>query len=195
MSSRPETPTLLGGVAASVAHELNNQLAILMGRAELLQEDLAGMPSLVDDARVIREAAAHSHRAAQALVGLVRPRPGERAALDLNEAVSAGAAMLAYTLRSGGVALDLTVDPTAPRVRAEAGALARLLLGALYLGQRAARQTAPARLQAHVSGATLWLGLPATTERERSELEALAREAGTALQWEAGGLRLQFTPA
>lgn len=195
MSSHPDTPTLLGGVAASVAHELNNQLAILMGRAELLHEDLAGQPALAEDARVIREAAAHSHRAVQALVGLVRPRPGAPLVHDLNESLAAAVAMLAYTLRTGGVTPELVPDPATPRVRAEAGALMQLLLGACFLAQRAARETPQPRLQVQVAGPALWLVMPDPAAGERAELEGLASAAGATLVPQGGRWVLRFAPA
>lgn len=196
MSSRPDTTTLLGGVAASVAHELNNQLAILMGRAELLAEDLAAESALAEDVRVIREAAAHTHRAAGALVGLVRTRPLQAGRVGFNEQAQSAAAVLAYTLRSAGLALELQPDPEAPWTVADEGAVLRPLLALLHLVQREARALAPAGLRLVVkagpgSAEVSVTGPPLRfAEADLAALRTLA--ANATLEVREDGLALRF---
>lgn len=196
MSSRPEPPALIAGVIASVAHELNNQLAILMGRAELMAEDVAGQPALSDDLRVIREAAAHSHQAAQTLVGLVRPRARPPGRVGLNELAQAAAQTLAYTLRSAGIDLTVTPSPAAPQAEADEGEMALAVLVMLHLVQRQARPQAPCGLQLTVEtvagGAQIAVHGPTMTF-EPADLQALAALAGgAALQAGPQGLALRF---
>lgn len=201
MSSPPEFPPLLAGVAAGMAHELNNQLAILMGRAELLQEEMAGQPALAEDLRVIREAAAHSHRAAQALVGLVRPRPRAPRPVSLAEAAHTATSMLAYTLCSGGVSCTLEADSNAPPVLADPDQLVRLLLGLLYLVQRAAREQGATPVSVAVrplgGGAALSVQGPPSgyAPADVALLSGMAQDAGAVLTCTGAELCLQFPAA
>ena len=58
---RAETLTSLGTIAAGVAHDLNNPLAIVLSRAELL----LAMPGEALSAQMVREDLAVMHRQAQ----------------------------------------------------------------------------------------------------------------------------------
>ncbi|HEX8375444.1 MAG TPA: PAS domain S-box protein, partial [Geminicoccaceae bacterium] len=81
-----EKLTAMGSLLAGVSHELNNPLAIVMGRATLLEEKCEGSPALVDDARRIREAAERCGRIVRTFLNMARSRPPRRERASLNEA-------------------------------------------------------------------------------------------------------------
>lgn len=126
----------MGSLLAGVAHELNNPLAIVMGRANLLEDKLAGSP-LQNDAQRIREAAERCGRIVRTFLNMARAKPARRAPVALNDIVHAAADMLGYTLRSHGIALELRLDPQLPQLMGDADQLGQALLNLLINAQHA----------------------------------------------------------
>ena len=85
--------TAMGSLLAGVAHELNNPLAIVMGRASLLEERTEGTP-LHADIRRIHDAAERCRRIVRTFLNMVRQRPSQRAAVLLNDLVRGAADLL-----------------------------------------------------------------------------------------------------
>lgn len=77
----------VGFLAAGVAHEINNPLAIIAGEAELALQQLAGGepddPQAAQGLATIRDEAFRCKAITQKLISLARPGSGERARVDL----------------------------------------------------------------------------------------------------------------
>ncbi|TDP59696.1 response regulator [Roseateles toxinivorans] len=126
----------MGSLLASVAHELNNPLAIVLGRASLLEEKLQGQATHADAQR-IREAAERCGRIVRTFLNMARSRPETRQAVPLNDLVRAAVELLAYSLRADGVTVALRLDPDLPDVPADPDRLGQLVMNLIVNAQQA----------------------------------------------------------
>ena len=134
---RSERMSAMGSLLAGVAHELNNPLAIVLGRAHLLEEKCEHEPTLVADARRIREAAERCGRIVRTFLNMARSRPTQRATVALNDLVRAAAEMLAYTYRSHDIELALDFDDALPAVDADGDQIGQVVLNLMVNAQQA----------------------------------------------------------
>jgi two-component system NtrC family sensor kinase len=149
----------MGSLLAGLAHELNNPLAIVMGRASLL-EDKCTDPGLRSDVTRIREAAERCGRIVRSFLAMARRRPAARVTVQLNDLARGAVDLLQYSLRTTGIELEQRLQPDLPAVVADADRLGQVLLNLIVNAQQAVTQVKPPRrlrLETGHDARTVWL--------------------------------------
>ena len=134
----------MGSLLASVAHELNNPLAILMVQSDLLREE-AGTGPLAERAAKITQAAERSVRIVKSFLTLARQRAPERAAMELNDVVAAAVELLAYSLHVDNIEVDCHLAAELPTLWADPHQLQQVVVNLLSNAHQAMQAMATPR--------------------------------------------------
>jgi two-component system NtrC family sensor kinase len=130
----------MGTLLASVTHELNNPLAVVMMEVDLLSEEVEDS-SLAARTQKILQAAQRCVRIIQNFLALVRERSPERTPVQLNTVVEAAVDMLAYPLQVDNIAVYLHLADKLPVLAADANQLQQVLLNLVTNAHQALRET------------------------------------------------------
>ena len=126
----------MGTLLASVAHELNNPLAVILMQADLLLAD-AGSGPVAEYAADITEAARHCGRLVRQFLTLARQHVPERTAVDLNALTASTLELLAPALRVENIAVELRLAADLPRLWADPHQLQQVLVNLVTNAQQA----------------------------------------------------------
>lgn len=119
----------LGELAGNIAHEVNNPVGIISGKARLL---VTGQEALPDKVREdLRKIAVQCDRVAnltRRLLGYVRPHGGSREPLDIREPVRCALSLVAAKAQRQGVRLVEELGAEVPTVDADVDELEQVFL-------------------------------------------------------------------
>jgi PAS domain S-box-containing protein len=124
-----ETLNALGAIAAGIAHDLNNPLAIISSRSELMLSLLdTGNPDLREDLEVLRRNAERASRIATGLLALAAQRSHERESVNINELVETTTLLISGEFRRSNIEVITSLDRDLPPVLGDPTALQRVLM-------------------------------------------------------------------
>jgi signal transduction histidine kinase/CheY-like chemotaxis protein len=137
----------MGSLLAGVAHELNNPLSIVVGRATMLQEEAAdeGTRGIADK---IRAAAERCARIVRTFLSMARQRKPEQSAVEINTVIDDCVEMLGYGLRTSGITVEKKLAQNLPSISGNADQLHQVFLNLIVNAQQAMEsQPLPRRLR------------------------------------------------
>jgi PAS domain S-box-containing protein len=135
----------MGQLLAGVAHELNNPLSVVLGRASLLSRKLIGAP-LEGHVQQLAKAAERCARIVKNFLALARHQPMERHAVSLNQVVEEAVELFAYPLRMDSVEVRLQIATDLPMIWADAHQLQQVVANLISNAHQAMRMTPPPRI-------------------------------------------------
>ncbi len=131
---RTEALSALGAVAAGIAHQLNNPLAIIAGRIELIMAENKPetmQPSLLEDLKAVRDSALRASRLVQDLLAFGAQRRGTLQLISINDLVKEVAALLGDQFKRDGIRIAYSLTAGLKPVRGERTALQEVLVNLL----------------------------------------------------------------
>ncbi len=134
----------MGQLLASMAHELNNPLSVVVGHTFLLRKAAKDEP-LAERARKIGEAAERCTRIVNNFLGLARRRPPERQPVALNQVIEESVELLAYELKVENVEVVLDLAQDLPSLWADPHQLHQVVVNLVSNAHHAMRETPPPR--------------------------------------------------
>jgi PAS domain S-box-containing protein len=139
-----EKMVALGELLASVAHELNNPLSVVVGQAMLLQET-AKDQAVTARAEKISAAANRCARIVKTFLSMARQQPAESVAMDLNELVDSALEVTGYGLRASNIDVNVKLSRSLPAVRVDPDQLTQVLTNLIVNAEHALRDWAGKR--------------------------------------------------
>jgi len=133
----------IGSLLAGVAHELNNPLSVVLGQATMLQEELSGhaiFEAAGIRAKQIQTAAERCARVVRSFMAIARQNKAEKRIVALAPLLDSALELLAYGLRSNGVALYRDYEETMPEVFVDPDQLQQIFVNLIVNANQALQE-------------------------------------------------------
>lgn len=134
----------MGSLLASVAHELNNPLSVIMMQADLLREE-ARDQELTEQTSAIGQSAERCMYIVRNFLALARQSPPQRTAVQLNAVIEEAMNLLAYALRVDNIDVRQHLDPALPPLRADPHQLHQVVVNLITNAHQALHETSGLR--------------------------------------------------
>lgn len=128
---RSEKLAALGTLASSFVHEIATPLNIIGGRAERALKKIACDEDARKHLNIIASQVDRLAKIVHQFLGFASKKPPIFKPIDVNETVKSALDFIRYKLKSSGVECRLELDPSLPKVKADADQLQQVLLNLL----------------------------------------------------------------
>ena len=109
----------VGTLAAGVAHEINNPIAVILGFNEILLEQTADMPELHETLKIIEEEGLKCKKIVENLLTFARSPERTETTTDLTEALNKMIVVVKNTLLTKKIRLESEIASDLPRVQGD----------------------------------------------------------------------------
>lgn len=130
----------MGALLAGVAHELNNPLFVVSGRAAMLEAAAAGTPFQAA-AKNIRGAAERCVRIVKTFLAMARESRPQHRLLDVDAVVRSCLDVLEYSLQTSAIEVEIERDEALPKVVGDTDHLHQVFLNLIVNAQQAMADT------------------------------------------------------
>jgi PAS domain S-box-containing protein len=134
----------MGSLLASVAHELNNPLSVVMMQADLLSAELQD-EAVVERIKEVSQSAERCVHIVRNFLALARQNPPQRTSVALNTVVGEALALLAYALRIDDIDVEQQLAAGLPPLWADQHQLYQVVVNLITNAQQALRESPPPR--------------------------------------------------
>lgn len=125
---RADRLSMVGTMAAGLAHEIKNPLGGIKGAAQLLQMELEEGSPLVEYPQVMIREAERVNRIIEELLDLSRPRQATSSEVNIGQILNEITLLQRQAFADKGVKFSLHLDPSIPAIRGDGNLLTQLFL-------------------------------------------------------------------
>jgi len=142
----------IGTLAAGVAHEINNPLAVILGFTDLLAEKLDSDSQEYKDLKVIEENGYMAKSVVQKLLGFARSTEGSSETADIKESIGKVIDVMGSLLKSEHIELITDLPDNLPQVHIDSREFQQLLFNLITNAVAAMREDKQLTIKARLEG-------------------------------------------
>ena len=163
---------IMGEMATSLAHELNQPLAVISGCAQFCQKTLRSgkgkLEKLIDPMEQISEQTDRASEIIQRIRGFIQKKEPKRTSIDVNDAIDGVADLLRSDAREHNITVEMSLALSLPPVHADAIQIQQVILNLAHNSVEAMAATKPKHRRLTIS----------TCESKNGEVEVTVHDWG-----------------
>jgi two-component system nitrogen regulation sensor histidine kinase GlnL len=125
---RADRLSMVGTMAAGLAHEIKNPLGGIKGAAQLLQMELSNNPELMEYTELVIRETDRVNRIIEELLNLSRPRNAQTTEVNISQILDEIVMLQKQTIADRNISFKLQLDPSIPAIIGDRDLLVRLFL-------------------------------------------------------------------
>lgn len=114
-----EKQASIGVLAAGLAHEINNPLAIILGFTDLLKERFERGSAVHDDLEIIEQSANDAKQVVENMLGFARVTEGQHSRTDIGACIEAVVRVTRHAVTARGIEIRVETSTKLPEVRGD----------------------------------------------------------------------------